>query len=100
MAMIAYIVNTLIDLFTFVIFVTVIMSLLIHFNVINRYNKFVDTIWRICLAVTEPVLRPIRNALPPLGGIDFSPLVLLIGLQAVQIGLNTYVFGPMLRAGL
>ena len=100
MAMIAYIANALINLYVLILFVTVILSLLISFNVINRHNQFVDMIYRTGVSLTEPLLRPVRNMLPAMGGIDISPIIVLIGLRAVQIGLNTYVFSPMLRAGL
>ncbi len=63
-----------------VVFVMVIMSWLIGFNVINRHNQVVDTIWRMVIALTEPVLRPIRNMLPSMGGLDLSPLILLLGI--------------------
>jgi YggT family protein len=99
MAVIAYLFNTFIQLYTFVILAWVILSWLIGFNVVNRHNRFVDAIWRFCLAVTEPALRPIRSILPSMGGIDISPLILLIGLQAVQIGVNRYIFTPLLHAG-
>jgi len=100
MAVIAYIVNTVADLYVFVIFAMVIMSWLISFNVINRHNQVVDMIWRTVVALTEPLLRPIRNLMPNLGGLDLSPLVLLILIKAVQYGLNYYIFGPAMRAGL
>ena len=100
MAMIAYIVNALINLYVLIIFVTVILSLLISFNVVNRHNQFVDMIYRTGLSLTEPLMRPVRNMLPAMGGIDISPIIVLIGLRAVQIGLNHYIFGPMVGAGL
>jgi len=78
----------------------IIMSWLLSFNVVNRHNQFVDMIWRTCLSLTEPVLAPIRRFLPNMGGLDLSPIVLFIGLRALQIGVNTYLFGPMLKAGL
>ena len=100
MVMIAFIVNQVASLYTLVIFVTVILSWLISFNVINRHNQFVDAVWRACTALTEPLLRPIRNALPSMGGLDLSPIVLLIGISALQRGLNHYVFSPMISSGL
>jgi YggT family protein len=95
MLVISYVFNAVINLYTVVVFVAVIMSWLIGFNVINRHNQLVDAIWRTCLALTEPLLRPIRNALPNLGGIDISPIILLIALQAVQIGVNAYILRPL-----
>ena len=100
MAVIAYIVNSAISLYIYVIFISVIMSWLIAFNVINRHNQFVDMIWRTVNGLTEPLLRPIRNFLPSMGGVDISPIVLLIGLNALKIGLNTYIFYPALSRGL
>ncbi|MGE0409909.1 MAG: YggT family protein [Amphiplicatus sp.] len=100
MAVIAYIFNAVAQLYIVVIFVSVIMSWLIAFNVINRHNQLVDAIWRTCLALTEPLLRPIRNMLPSLGGLDISPIILLIGISAVRYGMNYYVFDPMIRQGL
>ncbi len=100
MAVIAYIVNSAITLYIYVIFISVIMSWLIAFNVINRHNQFVDMIWRTVNGLTEPLLRPIRNFLPSMGGVDISPIVLLIGLNALKIGLNTYIFYPALSRGL
>lgn len=95
MLVISYIFNALIQLYILVVFVSVIMSWLIGFNVINRHNGVVDAIWRTTTALTEPALRPIRNMLPNLGGIDISPVILLIGLNALQLGMNAYVFRPL-----
>lgn len=95
MIVISYIFNAAIQLYIFVVFVTVIMSWLVGFNVINRHNRFVDTVWRTCLNLTEPALRPIRNILPNFGGLDISPIILLIGLNALQLGVNTYIFRPL-----
>ena len=100
MAVIAYIVNTISDLYVFVIIAMVIMSWLIGFNVINRHNQFVDMIWRTVNSLTEPLLRPIRKMMPNMGGLDLSPLILLILIQAITYGLNYYIFSPALRAGL
>ncbi len=100
MAALQYIFNALINLYIIVIFVSVILSWLIHFNVINGRNQFVDAIARTCYALTEPALRPIRRLLPRLGGLDISPIILLIGLNALQIGVNRYIFLPMLARGL
>lgn len=99
MQAIAYIVNAVLELYVLVIFVSVILSWLISFNVVNRGNRFVDAIWRTCLALTEPLLKPIRRILPSMGGLDLSPIVLLIGINAARIGLEAYVFQPLIRAG-
>jgi len=100
MQAIQYIFNAVIQLYIVIIFVMVIMSWLLSFNVINRGNQFVDGIWRTCLSLTEPVLGRVRKFMPNLGGIDLSPIVLLIGLNALQIFANAYIFGPLVRQGL
>ncbi|MEL6361670.1 MAG: YggT family protein [Pseudomonadota bacterium] len=99
MAMIQFLVNQIIGLYILVIFVSIILSWLVSFNVVNRHNQFVDAVGRTCQALTEPLLQPIRSMLPAMGGIDLSPVFLIIGLQAVQIGLNRYVFFPAMNAG-
>ena len=100
MAAIAYIVNALIDLYIIVLIVTIVASWLIAFGIVNPHNQFVNTVLRTAHALTEPVLRPIRNLLPNIGGIDISPIFVFIGLRALQVALNTYVFGPALARGL
>lgn len=97
MAVIAYIFNQLVALYLFVIIVSVIMSWLIAFNVVNRHNRLVDAVLRTCYALTEPLLRPIRNFLPNMSGIDISPLILWIGVRAFQYGVNLYIFTPLMR---
>ena len=72
-------IDAILQLYTFVVFAMVIMSWLVGFNVINRHNQFVDMIWRTLVALTEPVLGPIRRIMPNLGGLDLSPVVLLFG---------------------
>lgn len=73
-------IDAILQLYVFIVFAMVIMSWLISFNVINRHNQFVDMVWRTLVALTEPVLRPIRNMMPNLGGIDLSPLILLLAI--------------------
>jgi YggT family protein len=99
-AAIAYIVNALIDLYIIVLIVTIIASWLVAFGVVNRQNQVVDAILRTCYALTEPLLRPVRNLLPSLGGIDISPIFVFIGLRALQVALNNYIFGPAIARGL
>ena len=73
-------IDAILQLYIFIIFAMVIMSWLLAFNVINRHNRFVDAVWRTLMAMTEPVLRPIRSIMPNLGGLDLSPLVLLFAI--------------------
>lgn len=74
----------LIELYTYVIIASVIMSWLMAFGVINAYNPMVRSIWQGLNAVTEPLLAPIRNMMPNMGGIDISPIILLLACYFVQ----------------
>ncbi len=67
-----------INLFIWVVIISAILSWLIAFNVVNTSNRFVYTVADMLYRVTEPALRPIRNFLPNLGGIDISPVILIL----------------------
>lgn len=69
----------------FFVFAHVIMSWLINFQVLNTRQPLVAQIWYGLSRVLEPVYRPIRNMLPNLGGVDLSPIVLLLGLEIIRI---------------
>jgi YggT family protein len=71
-------ISYVITLYVYIIIAGAVMSWLIAFNVINPHNQFVRSLWQGLNALTEPVLRPIRRMLPDLGGIDISPLVLIL----------------------
>ena len=77
-------ISYLIDLYTYVIIAGVVMSWLMAFGVINSSNPMVRSIWQGLNALTEPLLGPIRRALPNMGGIDISPIVLLLGCYFIQ----------------
>lgn len=68
----------LIELYTWVLIIGVITSWLIAFNVINLSNQFVRMLYDIVTRLTEPLLAPIRRILPDLGGVDISPVVLIL----------------------
>ncbi|HYE28512.1 MAG TPA: YggT family protein [Allosphingosinicella sp.] len=67
-----------------IIVIQMILSWLVAFNVINTYNDFVRGLLRALDRMTEPVYRPIRKVLPDFGGLDFSPMVVLIVLLIVD----------------
>jgi YggT family protein len=66
------------SIFTWILIGSAIFSWLYAFNVINSSNRFVATLGQFFYNVTEPVLRPIRRFMPDLGGIDLSPIVVLL----------------------
>ncbi len=82
------------DIYFWIIIAMVVMSWLVAFNVVNPTNTFVRQIRYALYRLTEPLLGPIRRVLPDLGGIDISPVILLIGLWFVQNLVITY--GPQL----
>lgn len=76
--------NYVIQLYIYVIVAAVILSWLIAFGLVNGYNPFVRSLDQALNAVTEPLLRPIRNLMPDLGGIDISPVILILGCIFLQ----------------
>ncbi|WP_048647393.1 YggT family protein [Nitratireductor soli] len=66
------------DIYWWLIIASAIFSWLYAFNVVNPRNQFVGSIGNFLFRVTEPALRPIRRILPDLGGIDISPIILLL----------------------
>lgn len=74
------IIDLLISVVQMLVIVQFVLSLLINFNVVNTRNQFVASFWQGINALLDPLLRPIRRIMPNTGGIDFSPLVLIIGL--------------------
>ena len=73
-----------IDLYIWVVIASAILSWLIAFNVVNTQNRFVYTVADMLYRVTEPALRPIRNIIPNLGGIDISPVILILFLLFIH----------------
>jgi YggT family protein len=76
--------NTVISVYIWLLIASVVLSWLIAFNVVSTGNGFVYSVRDFLYRVTEPLLRPIRNLLPNLGGIDISPVVLILALYFVR----------------
>jgi len=72
------------DLYVWVLIISAVLSWLIAFSVINTHNRFVYTVADLLHRLTEPVLRPVRNVLPNLGGIDISPIVVILLIFTLQ----------------
>jgi len=73
------------DLYLWAIIISVILSWLVAFNIINTQNRFVHIVGSALHAITEPALRRIRNFLPAMGGMDFSPIILILAVYFVQM---------------
>jgi YggT family protein len=78
------IVQFLLWILSIIIIVQAIMSWLVGFNVVNSRNGFVAAVWNALERITEPLYRPIRKIMPDFGGIDFSPLVVLLIIWVIQ----------------
>ncbi|TAN57061.1 MAG: YggT family protein [Rhodospirillales bacterium] len=85
-------INLLINLYIYALIAVVILSWLTSFGVVNHYNQFVATVQRFLFRITEPALAPIRRLIPDLGGIDLSPMVLILGLWFIQGMLGRLAF--------
>ena len=85
--------NAVITLYIWCLIIWVILSWLVAFNIINTRNPFVRMLGDFLDRITEPALRPIRRVMPNLGGIDISPVILILLLYFVRDLINTYVFG-------
>jgi YggT family protein len=73
-----WLILTVIDLYIWLLIASAVLSWLVAFNVVNTRNPLVANIGEFLYRITEPALRPIRNMLPNLGGIDVSPVILII----------------------
>ena len=87
-----------IDIYWWLIIASAIFSWLFAFNVINGRNQFVATVGEFLYKITEPALRPIRRFMPDLGGIDISPIILLLILFFIRQLLLTTVAPILLSA--
>ena len=79
-----WLVDTIITIYIWLLIASAVLSWLIAFNVVNTRNPIVHSVGDFLYRVTEPLLRPIRNMLPNLGGIDVSPVILIIALLFLQ----------------
>jgi YggT family protein len=90
-----FIVSSLLSLLYWAIIISAIMSWLIAFDIINLRNQFVYNVHRFLDAVTRPVLAPFQRIIPSLGGVDISPIIVLLILVGVQRYLVPMAFGPL-----
>lgn len=81
----AQVIGYIISVIVILVIVQFVVSLLFAFNVISPQNEFMMAIYRSVNALLEPILAPIRRVMPSTGAIDFSPLVLIVGLNILRI---------------
>jgi YggT family protein len=82
----------ILQIYVWLLIAAAILSWLVAFNVVNTRNQFVASIGEFLFRITEPVLRPIRAILPNLGGIDISPVVLILIIFFIQNVIVRYVY--------
>ena len=82
----------LLDLYLYIVIAAAVLSWLVAFNVVNTRNPIVAMIADFLYRITEPVFRPIRNFLPNLGGIDFSPLIALLIIYLLKRWIGDYIY--------
>ena len=86
------IVIIVLDLYVWLLIASAILSWLIAFNVVNTRNQFVAAIAEFLFRITEPVLAPIRRFMPNLGGLDISPIILILLIMLIQRVILYYIY--------
>ena len=94
------ILSILLNILWWIIIVQAVMSWLIAFNVINTHNDFVGQLWHVLDRITEPLYRPFRRIMPDFGGIDLTPMVVLILLIILQGPVMAYLYRLGMQTGM
>ena len=90
-----YIVRSLLELLVWAIIINAILSWLVAFDVINLRNRFVYNVSRFLEAVTRPIMAPVQRIIPTLGGVDISPIIVILVLQGIIMYILPLIFGPL-----
>ena len=80
------------QLYIYLLIASAVLSWLIAFNVVNTRNQFVHMVGDFLWKITEPVLRPIRSVIPSLGGIDVSPVILILIIILIEKVIQYYIY--------
>lgn len=99
-AIYGYLISPLLQLLIWLMIINAVLSWLVAFNVVNAHNQFVNQIYRFTNAITDPLLRPLRKVIPPLGGMDITPIILILLIQFVDRYVLASVVVPALAAML
>ena len=86
------IVLLVLDLYVWLLIASAILSWLIAFNVVNTRNQVVAMVAEFLYKITEPVLRPIRNIMPDLGGLDISPIIVILIIYFIKLVIAYYIY--------
>jgi YggT family protein len=85
------VIDLVLQLYIWILIAAAVLSWLVAFNVVNTRNQVVSTIGEFLYRITEPVLRPIRNLLPNMGGIDISPVILILIIIFIRYVIALYI---------
>ena len=89
---IVFILIQIINLYMYLLIASAILSWLIAFNVVNTRNQFVSAVAEFLYRITEPLLAPIRSFMPNLGGLDISPIILILIIMFIQRVITYYIY--------
>lgn len=98
MTAVFWLIDTILDLYFWIVISWVVLSWLFVFGIVNSYSRVVMVVRDFLNAVTAPVFRPISRQIPPLGGLDLTPLIVLLGISFIQIILRTSI-APLFGVG-
>jgi YggT family protein len=87
-------INAVVQIYIFILIVNIALTWLIHFGIVNARQRFVQIVGEVTYKLTEPALRPIRRYVPAIGGIDLSPIILILLLYFARDLLWEYVILP------
>ncbi|WP_454623800.1 YggT family protein [Bradyrhizobium cenepequi] len=82
----------ILDLYVWLLIAAAILSWLVAFNVVNTRNQFVSAVAEFLYRITEPVLAPIRNIMPNLGGLDISPIIVILLIMFIERVIMYYIY--------
>jgi len=80
------------EIYVWLLIAQAVLSWLIAFNVVNTRNQFVGMLWDFLYRITEPALGPIRRLMPNLGGIDISPVILILLIIFIEKVITNYIY--------
>ena len=93
-----FVISGLLNLLVWAIIISAVLSWLVAFDVINLRNRFVYNVAHFLDAVTRPILRPVQKIIPPLGGVDISPIIVLLVIQGFRLYVLPMIFTPIIAA--
>ena len=87
-----WLIDTIITIYIWLLIASAILSWLIAFNVVNTRNQFVAAVAEFLYRITEPLLAPVRSFMPNLGGLDISPIILILIIMFIQRVITYYIY--------